>query len=237
MESRTLTAADLWSMQRVGQPEPAGDGSWAVVPVTSYDIDDNEGRTRLWRIWSDGSSRPLTNPDISSTAPAVAPAGDAVVFVRKHGDADKPQLHIMKLDGGEAECLTDLPLGVAATRWLPDGFGLILAAPLLRGFPSVAATAEELDRRDENPTEPVVTEDRIYRYWRRWLVGGEMHHLFHLDLTSRELVDLTPDLDDLIALDDTAGVFDVSPDSTEVAFAADVAGTPHDRYRFAVHGS
>ena len=235
MDSKTLTATDLWNMSRVGQPEPASDGSWAVVPVTSYDIEGNEGTTRLWRVWADGSTRPLTNPDASGTAPALAPDGNAVVFMRKRADADKPQLHIMRIDGGEAECLTDLPLGVSAAGWLPDGSGLILAAPLLRGHPSVAATLEELDRRDGAPTEPVVTEDRIYRYWKRWLVGGEMHHLFHLDLSSREAVDLTPDLDDLIALDDPTGVFDVSPDGTEVAFTVDVAGVPHDRFRFAIH--
>ncbi|MDJ0498725.1 MAG: S9 family peptidase [Acidimicrobiia bacterium] len=235
MESRTLTASDLWQMSRVGQPEPAGDGSWAIVPVTSYDIEDNEGITRLWRVWADGSNRPLTNPDASSTAPALAPDGDAVAFMRKPQGADKPQLHIMKIDGGEAECFTDLPLGVSAARWLPDGTGLILAVPLLRGFPSVAATDEELDRREDAPTEPVVTEDRIYRYWKRWLVGGEIHHLFHLDLPSGELTDLTPELDDLISVDDPAGVFDVSPDGAEVAFAADVSGESHERFVFAIH--
>jgi dipeptidyl aminopeptidase/acylaminoacyl peptidase len=235
MESRTLTATDLWRLQRVGQPEPAGDGSWAIVPVTSYDIEENEGNTRLWRVWSDGSSRPLTSPDTSSSAPALSPDDDAVVFVRKRNEGDKPQLHIMRIDGGEAECLTDLPLGVAGARWLPDGSGLIVTVPLLQGFASVGATRDELDRREEASTEPVVTEDRMYRYWKRWLVGGEIHHLFHLDLGSRDLTDLTPGLDDLIALDDPAGVFDVSPDGTEVAFAADVAGVPHNRYKFAIH--
>ena len=124
---------------------------------------------------------------------------------------------------------------MAAAKWLPDNSGLVLAVPLLQGFASVTATTAELERRDNAPTEPVVTEDRIYRFWKKWLVGGEIHHLFHLDLESGDLRDLTPDLTQLIALDDPEGVFDISPDGSEVAFAADVAPAPHDRFQFAIH--
>jgi dipeptidyl aminopeptidase/acylaminoacyl peptidase len=80
-----------------------------------------------------------------------------------------------------------------------------------------------------------VTENVVYRFWKRWLVGGEIHHLFHLDLGSGELTDLTPDLNQLIALDEVSGVFDVSPDGTEVVFAADIEPAPHKRFRFAIH--
>lgn len=233
MKPTTLTPTDLWALRRVGQPEPCHDGSFAIVPVTEFDVEENEGVTRLWRVTADGSKVPLTSSAASSTEPAVAPDGDAVVFLRK--DGAKPQLHIMKLDGGEAESCTDLPLGVAAAKWLPDGSGLILAVPLLRGFTSVDATSEEIERRRETPTEPVVTEDRIYRYWKRWLVGGEIHHLFHLDLATGALTDLTPGLDSLITLDSPAGTFDISPDGLEIALCIDIAPPPHDRFQFAVH--
>jgi len=235
MSSARLTATDLWSMQRVGQPEPALDGSFAVVPVTTYDLEANEGITRLWRVEVGGTSKPLTRGDISSSHPALDAAAQQVAFMRKPPDGDKPQLHVMRLDGGEAECLTRLPLGVSAAKWLPDGSGVILAVPLLRDYLTVATTAAEVQRRREAPTEPVVTEDRIYRYWTRWLAGGEILHLFHLDLASTELTDLTPALNQLLALDDPAASFSVAPDGTEVAYAADVAPPPHERFQFAIH--
>ena len=47
---RSLTAEDLWRIPRVGAPAPAPDGTWAVVPVTTYDLDKNEGKTRLWMV-------------------------------------------------------------------------------------------------------------------------------------------------------------------------------------------
>ncbi len=230
-----LTATDLWQLARVGQPEPHPEGHFAVVPVTTYDLDENKGTTRLWKVGRDGTRRALTNPGMSSSDPAVSPDGRRLGFVRKPSEDAKPQLHVMDFDGGEAECLTDLPLGVAAAKWLPDNSGLILAVPLLDGFTSIAATTDELDRREEAPTEPVVTERTVYRFWKKWLVGGEIHHLFHLDLATNDLIDLTPNLDRLIALDDVAGVFDVSPDGTEVAFAADIEPAPYKRVRFAIH--
>ncbi len=230
-----LTATDLWQLARVGQPEPHPEGHFAVVPVTTYDLEENKGTTRLWRVGSDGERRALTNPGASSSNPSVSADGNRLSFLRKPTDDEKPQLHIMDFAGGEAECLTDLPLGVTAAKWLPDGSGLVLAVPLLAGFPSVEATAEEMGRREDAPTEPVVTEKAVYRFWKRWLAGGEIHHLFHLDLGTNHLSDLTPGLDRLIALDDPGTCFDISPDGAEVAFVADIEPAPNQRLRFAVH--
>ncbi len=222
-------------MARVGQPEPHHDGSFAVVPVTTYDLEANQGITRLWHVSADGKRKALTGPTASSTKPALSCTGRQVAFLRKPGNGSKPQLHVMPIDGGEPECVTDLPLGVAAAKWLPDDSGLVLAVPMLRGFPSIQGTSDEIARRIDVPKEPVVTEDNVYRYWKKWLVGGEIHHLFHLDLTTHDLVDLTPELTQLIALDDPEGVFDISPDGSEVAFAADIAPAPHARFQFAIH--
>jgi len=230
-----LTATDLWSLARVGQPEPHPDGHFAVVPVTTFDVEANEGTTRLWRVGSDGTRLALTTSSVSSTQPAVSVDGKRLAFLRKAGDTGKRQLHLMGFAGGEAECVTDLPLGVEAAKWLPDGSGLVLAVPLLAGFANVADTEGELERRDDAPAQPIVTEHVVYRYWKRWLVDGQIHHLFHLRLSTGELTDLTPDLGRPIALDEVSGVFDISPDGQEVAYAADIEPDPHYRFRFAIH--
>lgn len=205
------------------------------MPVTTFDLEENEGATRLWRVDLDGATRALTDAKTSSTKPALSADGARLAFLRKAGDGNNPQLHIMPLDGGEPECHTDLPLGVGAAKWLPDGSGLVIAAPLLRGFSTIDATADERDRRKDAPTEPAVTEDRVYRFWKKWLVGGEIHHLFHLALGSGKLTDLTPELTQWITLDDPEGTYDISPDGTEVAYAADVAPPPHERFQTAIH--
>ncbi len=235
MSAQNLTATDLWQMARVGQPEPHPDGHFAIVPVTTYDIADNKATTRLWKVGSDGAKTVLTSSRSSSTNPAISRDGLRLSFLRKPSEDEKPQLYVIELAGGEAECLTDLPLGIGAAKWLPEGSGLVLAVPLLEGFPSIAATSDELTRRHDVPAEPVVTERAVYRFWKKWLVDGEIHHLFHFDIDTGSLTDLTPNMDRLLALDDVDGVYDISPDGAEVAFVADIEPAPNQRIRFAVH--
>jgi len=86
MAQRPITPEDLWNMGRVGPPEVAPDGTFAVVPVTTYDVDENEGKTRLYRVVGDGTVSPLTSPDGDATAPAISPDGTRVAFLRKHGE-------------------------------------------------------------------------------------------------------------------------------------------------------
>ncbi|MBI5156437.1 MAG: hypothetical protein HZA58_00335, partial [Acidimicrobiia bacterium] len=54
--TRPITAEDLWKMARVGRPAMAPGGGFAVVPVTTYDVEANKGRTRLYRVGRDGTA-------------------------------------------------------------------------------------------------------------------------------------------------------------------------------------
>jgi len=231
--SSPITAADLWSLRRVGQPQPLPDGSAAIVPVTTYDFDANKPTTLLYRLAADGSATQLTTREASQ--PAVSPDGERVAFVRPVGDGPS-QLHVMPLAGGEAQVLTDLPLGVGESKWLPNGSGLIVTAPLLQGHSSVDTTMAELEARKGRHGSAIVTEDRVYRYWKRWLVGGRIHHLFSVDATTGEATDLTPGLERLFTTEaEPAGVFDISPDGSQIALTLEVEleGRPH--FQFAIH--
>lgn len=166
MPQRPFTAEELWRLPRVGDPHPAPNGSFLVVPVTTYDLEENKGTSRLWRVPADGGEpRPLTAPDLDSSQPNLSPDGRSLAFVRKPAGQDQGQLYVIPLDGGEARCLTDLPLGVIAARWVPEGNGLVFTAPLLAAAPTIEGTRELLDKRDEDPVQPRVTEDRVYRFW------------------------------------------------------------------------
>lgn len=212
---------------------PLPDGSAAIVPVTTYDLDTNEATTLLFRVHEDGTTTRLTTRQASQ--PAVSPDGSQVSFARPLGDGP-PQLHIMPLGGGEPRPLTDLPLGVGESRWLPDGSGLIVAAPLLQGHPSVEATVAELAARESRHGSAIVTEDRVYRYWKRWLVGGRIHHLFRVDATTGATTDLTPGLQRLFTTEaEPTGVFDISPDGAEVAVMLEVALQGRPYLQFAIH--
>ena len=217
---RPMTAEDLWDLPRVGTPQSSPDGRFAVVPVTTYTIANNESRTRLWRLALDGGGEPvaLTSPDASASEPRISPDGAQLAFTRRDTDG-RAQLMLMPLGGGEARRLTTLPLGVFDPKWLPDGSGLVFVAPLVNGHLTAEATAAELKRRAEDPVKAHVTEDRVYRYWDTWLTTGEVPHLFALELAGGAVRDLTPESTARFDWMDPSGQYDLSPDGREVAFA------------------
>ena len=237
-DARGLTAEDLWTIPRVGAPVLSPDGATLAVTVTTYDLEKNQGRGRIWLMSAapgreGGDPRPLTAAEASSSEPAFSPDGTRLAFTRK-GENGKAQLHVLPLAGGESQKLTDLPLGVFDPRWLPDGSGIVFAATLLKDHWTPEATRAELERREKDPVKAHVTESRVYRFWDTWLTTGETPHLFVIDLGSGALRDLTPESVAWFDWMDPQGQFDVSPDGTEVAFAGTILDGPEERLRSAL---
>jgi len=234
---RPMTPEDLWAIPRVGGPKPSPDGKRIAIPVTRHDLETNEARTRIWIVPAGGGDPvAYTSADVSSSEPAFSPDGRLLAFIRKSAanGADgkpaigggKPQLWILPLGGGEARCITSLPLGAFDPTWLPDGSGLIVAGMLLKGHLTPEATAKEQERRDKDPVKVHITEDRVYRYWDRWLTTGEVPHLFHVDATTGATRDLTPDSTLWFDFMEPSGQYDLSPDGREIVFAGTALREP-----------
>lgn len=230
--TRPITPEDLWNLKRVGQPEHIPGTTSAVVPVEHYD-DENEVHSALHIVDRDGHSKQLTSSERHASLPVPSPDGTRVAFLSKTGE-DKPQAHVMPLDGGEARAVTDLPLGANFVTWIPGRESLLVGAPLMRDHPSLDATREFLEDQEDTPL-PVVTEDRVFRYWKKWLAGHHINHLFVVDLNDDSVTDLTPGLDRLIGLDDLSGSITVTPDGETVIFTVDAAEPAWERIQFSLH--
>ncbi|MBI1799073.1 MAG: S9 family peptidase [Candidatus Eisenbacteria bacterium] len=216
---RAMTSEDLWRIPRVGAPVLAPDGASAAVSVTHHDLEKNEGRGRIWRVsLKGGEPYALTSAEGSSGEPAFSPDGAQLAFTRKD-EKGKKQVFVLPLGGGEARKVSDLPLGAFDPRWLPDGTGLVFAGALIRGHLTIEASRTELERREKDPVKAHVTEDRVYRYWDTWLTTGEVPHLWHLDLGTGALRDLTPESVTWFDFMDPSGQFDIAPDGREVTYA------------------
>ena len=144
---KAMTVDDLWTIERVGAPALSPDGKLAAYSVSVPNIEKNVSNSDVWLVPVDGSRPPrrLTWNDGADGSPVFSPDGKSVAFVSKRGDAP-PQLYLLPLDGGEAEKLTDLPVGVEDPKWFPDGKSIAFVAMT---WPDLNDDWEAVKKRNE----------------------------------------------------------------------------------------
>ncbi len=234
-ERRPMTVRDLWAMHRLGSPAISPDGAWVAFTVTAFSHEENKGNSDLWLVAADDSAAPrrLTWNEGSDSKPAWSPDGRFLAFVSKRGE-DPAQLYRLPMTGGEAEPLTELPVSVRGFRWFPDGRRIAFAATT---FPDLnddfEAVKERVEQRKDDKTQAKISDRRLLRYWDKYRTGGELPHIFALDLESREVRDLMPGYDGLMGFRSFS--WDLSPGGDEVAFAANSTEPPWQQLDFNIH--
>jgi dipeptidyl aminopeptidase/acylaminoacyl peptidase len=123
-----MQPTDLAHLVTLGSPTLSPDGRTAVVAASRPDLDENEYRSQLWAVRPDESAPPrrLTHGQ-RDAAPRYSPDGRWLAFLRAEGE-DKPQLHVLPTEGGDARRLTDLPGGAGAPVWSPDSRSIAFSA-------------------------------------------------------------------------------------------------------------
>src|SRR5262245_14457130 len=113
-----------FKVKRVTAPRLSPDGSRVafVVGTAAMDGEKSEWLSQVHLARADGSgSFALTQGEKSSTAPAWSPDGKWLAFLSARGARDpkeaKPNVWRIRVDGGEAEALTDEKGGIGAFDW------------------------------------------------------------------------------------------------------------------------
>ncbi len=230
---RPITAQDLWAIKRVGAPALSPDGRRVAVSVQEWSIEKNKPSANLWLVdVADGKTRRLTAGSSSDGAAAWSHDGRRIAFVSKRGDDETAALYVIPIDGGEAEELVELPLGVAAPAWLPDDAGIVFATqviPQLAGsFAKADLTAmkKEIKRRKDAKMTAYVTEYRQYRWFDKNLTDNLANRLLKIDVASKTLTDLTPKYDRLFSPAGEAR-FEIAPDGRHVALSLNTVPPPY----------
>ena len=242
---RPPTPEDLYRFRIPTDPHLSPDGALVAMTVQVVAPGRDGYRHAVWLVPADGSAGPrqLTIGARHDTRPRFSPDGRTLAFlsdrrplVEEEPGApqdreDGTQVHLLPLAGGEARRLTDLPRGVDAFEWSPDGRSLVVRTT------SFGATREE-DRRARGkpkPPQPGEMPHSDYRYFDRLqgmlngpgFIDDKVGHLWLVDVetgAARRLTD-GPTTDEGPAW---------SPDGTRIAFSAS-RGRDHDLdYQFDV---
>jgi len=233
--TRSFRPDDLFRFRVPTDPRLSPDGTLVVFTMQTVAPGKDGYRHALWVVETDGDGRArrFTIGARHDRHPRFAPDGRSLAFLsdrRLHaeeeptaGEAkdreDGTQIHVLPLDGGEARRVTDLPRGVDAFWWSPDGTRLLIRTA------SRGATREE-DRRKRGRSgkpKPGEAPESDYHFVDRlgYLYNG-MGYVYHLtgqlwvvDIETGEARRLT---------DEPAGIGEAawSPDGTEIVYSANL---------------
>ena len=205
---RPMTVDDMMTLKNVGGVAISPNGLQVVYVVSAWEHpnanpakgdtargDKHEMRSHLWLVPTDGSrpARQITFSERGETQPQWSPDGSMIAFLSARGavsgdEQPRPEIHLLRLEGGEAEKLTDAKEGVTGFSWSPDGKRI--------AFLSVDSLPKTTDAARKRRDDPQVYEGdfRLSHVWVVDLATKKETELVHTtEFTVRGAPDWSPD--------------------------------------------
>lgn len=250
--SQGLTAAQMWSMRRLGDPRPSPDGTRVAFVTREYNVETNHSVASLWVVSSSGGPPTrLTRAEVHDRSPRWLLDNRTLVFLSDRGGST--QIWAIRIDGGEPYRVTDWPLDVGNLAVSPDGARVAVSMEVFPECGAPACTAARMEAREKAAVQARVYSELLFRHWDAW-DDGRRNHLFaaSLRISAAGKVETGEPLDLMAGLNADSPTrpfgggeeFAFSPDGTEITYAAKVLPgseaawrTDVDLYRVPVTGS
>ena len=179
--TKQMTPEMLLTMPRVGSYALAPNGKQVVYNVSQPSIQDNNSRTTLYLINSDGSGRTeLTAPSAGSEySPRWSRDGKQIYFMR--GTDQGMQLFARTLSDGVERQLTAIDGGIVDYLLSPDETTLLYVQDI-KARPVVTDVYPDLDKANAR-----IIEDLMYKHWDEWV--STMPHPFIAKVTAQPITE------------------------------------------------
>ncbi len=242
-QTHPFSVHDMLTMDRLSDPQVSPDGIWIVFVLRETDPETNKGRTDLWLIGADGTGlRRLTSHPEGDSNPRWTPDSKSVWFVSTRSDS--AQVWRIRVDGGEAQRVTDLPLDVGNLLISPNGKYIAFTMEVFPGCKNIAQTKDRLDEMKQRKTSGRIYEQIFVRHWDTWK-DGRRSHLFVMPSAGGDAVDVMQGMDADTPSKPFGGPEEITftPGSSGLVFSARDAGrsepwsTDFDLYLSPVDGS
>ncbi|MHC4148206.1 MAG: S9 family peptidase [Planctomycetota bacterium] len=242
-QTHPFSVHDMLAMDRISDPQVSPDGKWIVFVLRKTDLEANRGRTDLWLIGVDGTGlRRLTSHQENDFNPRWTPDGRFIWFISTRSESS--QVWRIRVDGGEAEQVTDEPLDVANLLISPDGKHIGFTMEVFPDCTKADCTKDRLDEIEAKKTTGRIYDRIFVRHWDTWK-DGRRSHLFVMPSAAAESVDLMQGMDADTPSRPFGGPEEITftPDGKAIIFSARDVGrqepwsTDFDLYRVPIDGS
>ncbi len=192
VETHPFSVQDMLAMDRISDSRVSPDGKWVLFNVRETDLKADRGRTNIWLVGTDGSGlRRLTSHPAADFSARWSPCGKCVFFLSTRSGSS--QVWRIRIDGGEAEQITHLPLDVGNLIVSPAGGILGVTMEVFPGQ-SIEDTVQKLEEIEKRQATGRLYEKLFVRHWDTWS-DGRRSHLFVVPIGGGEAVDVMPSMD------------------------------------------